>query len=77
MPEKKPGNWMTYMAWGTTISTTLAGLTGGGYFLGNYLDSRLGTNPWLKIVLIIAGLMLGIAYLVVSLSKLGKSNGEQ
>lgn len=65
------------MAWGSTISTSLAGLVAGGYFLGNYLDTRWGTNPWLKIVLMISGLALGISYLITTLSKLGKSKDEQ
>lgn len=77
MAEKNFSNWLKYMAWGSTIATTLAGLAGGGYLLGNYLDSRLGTDPWLKIILMIVGVALGISYLIYSLTKLGNSSDEQ
>lgn len=77
MADKNKNNWLTYMAWGSTIATALAGLVGGGYYIGNYLDSRLGTDPWLKIVLMISGVILGVSYLIISLNKLGKSNDEQ
>lgn len=65
------------MAFGSTIATALAGLVGGGYLLGNYLDIRCGTDPLFKIILMIAGVFLGIGYLIVSLNKLGKSTDEQ
>ena len=68
--------WIKYMAWGSTVATALAGLVGGGYYLGNYLDSRWGTDPRLKIGLMLVGVVLGIAYLIISLSKMGKSNDE-
>lgn len=77
MADKKISNWVKYMAWGSTIATALAGLVGGGYYIGNFLDTRLGTDPWLKVVLMISGVILGIAYLIISLNKLGKSKDEQ
>jgi F0F1-type ATP synthase assembly protein I len=77
MADKNIGNWVKYMAWGTTIATALAGLVGGGYYLGNLLDSYLGTDPWLKICLMISGVILGIVYLIISLNSLGKSKDEE
>jgi F0F1-type ATP synthase assembly protein I len=77
MADKDMSNWVRYMAWGSTIAAALAGLVAGGFFLGRYLDSRLGTIPYLTIVCMLAGLILGIAYLVLSLIKLGKSDHEQ
>ena len=59
------------MAFGTSIATTLAGLVGGGFLLGRFLDQRLGTQPWLSIFLIIMGLVLGGCYLFVTLRKFG------
>lgn len=59
------------MAFGTSIATTLAGLVGGGFFLGRFLDLRLGTQPWLSLLLMILGLVLGGCYLVVTLRKFG------
>ncbi len=77
MSDKNVSNWVKYMAWGSTAATALAGLVGGGYYLGNYLDMKWGTDPWLKIVLMISGLILGVSYLFVSLSKFGKTEDEQ
>lgn len=77
MTSKKINNLVKYIAWGSTIATVLAGLVAGGYFLGNFLDSRLGTDPWLKVVLILGGVFLGIGYLVMSLINLGKFDNEQ
>jgi F0F1-type ATP synthase assembly protein I len=76
MADKNSSSWVKYMAWGSTIGAALAGLVGGGYFIGNYLDSVWGTDPWLKIALMISGVILGVTYLILSLSKLGKSSDE-
>ncbi|HHY27408.1 MAG TPA: ATPase [Desulfitobacterium dehalogenans] len=59
------------MAFGTSIATTLAGLVGGGFVLGSFLDQRLGTQPWLSLLFMILGLVLGGCYLVVTLRKFG------
>ncbi|ACL22794.1 putative F0F1-ATPase subunit (Ca2+/Mg2+ transporter) [Desulfitobacterium sp. LBE] len=59
------------MAFGTSIATTLAGLVGGGFVLGRFLDQRFGTQPWLSLLLMILGLGLGGCYLVVTLRKFG------
>ena len=71
MDNKDNKNWFKYMLWGSTIATTLAGLVAAGYFLGDYLDSAANTDPWLNIVLMILGVILGLLYMIVSLSKLG------
>jgi hypothetical protein len=49
MAEKNISNWVKYMALGSTIATALAGLVGGGYLLGNFLDTRLGTDLGLRL----------------------------
>jgi len=77
MDKKGYKNWVKYMLWGSTIATTLAGLVAAGFFLGNYLDSALNTDPLLKIVLMILGVIFGLIYMVVSLSNLGKSDNGQ
>jgi len=65
------------MAFGTSIATTLAGLVGGGYFLGRFLDHRWGTQPWLQILLMLLGLVLGGSYLIVTLRKFGVSDDKK
>lgn len=76
MADKNISNWIKYMALGTSISVSFAGLVGVGYYLGNYLDLIWGTDPWLKISLMIFGVIIGIAYLIVTINKIGKSNNE-
>jgi F0F1-type ATP synthase assembly protein I len=40
-----------------TVGTVLVACIVLGYFLGSYLDRRLGTSPWL----VVAGVTLGTA----------------
>lgn len=74
MAENNKNNWFRYMAWGSVIAFSMAGLVGGGYLLGNILDTRLGTDPLLKIVLMITGVILGIIYLLFSVREFGNDD---
>jgi ATP synthase protein I len=65
------------IAFGTSIATTLAGLVGGGYLLGRFLDERWGTAPWLQLGFMLLGLGLGGSYLVVTLRKFGMSDDKK
>jgi ATP synthase protein I len=69
--------WQKAVAMGSSIATTLAVLVGGGYFLGQYLDSRWGTLPWLTISLILAGLVMGVSNLIITLKDLGASDDKK
>ncbi|EGW38911.1 AtpZ/AtpI family protein [Desulfosporosinus sp. OT] len=66
--------WQKGFEIGSSIATSLAGLVGGGFLLGRYLDDRLGTQPWLTIILMLSGLVLGGSYLVITLKKFGVSD---
>ncbi len=70
-------NLVKAMAFGTSIATTLAGLVGGGYLLGRFLDQRWDTQPWLQLLFMLLGLALGGSYLVVTLRKFGVSNDKK
>ncbi|AFM43468.1 Putative F0F1-ATPase subunit (ATPase_gene1) [Desulfosporosinus acidiphilus SJ4] len=61
--------WQKALAIGSSIATTLAGLVGGGFFLGRYLDARWDTQPILTIGLMLTGLVLGASYLVITLKE--------
>lgn len=74
---KPSKSWLKALTVGSTISTSLAGLVGGGFFLGRYLDARWGTEPWLTIGLMILGLVFGGSYLAVILKRFGASNGKK
>lgn len=62
-------SWQKALAIGSSIASTLAGLVGGGFFLGRYLDARWGTKPWLTLGLMLCGVALGAWYLVVTLKE--------
>lgn len=74
---KPSKTWLKALAVGSTISTSLAGLVGGGFFLGRYLDTRWGTEPWFTITLIILGLVFGGSYLAVTLKRFGASDEKK
>ena len=77
MADKRISNWVKYMAWASTVASSLAGLVAGGFFLGRYVDFRLGTDPWLTIVCVLVGVFLGLSYIILSIIKLGKSDNGQ
>lgn len=56
---KKPGGNLPFKEFGLygSLGITMVLLTVGGYFLGYWLDGKLGTSPYLSLV----GLFLGIA----------------
>ena len=70
-------SWQKAVTMGSTISTSLAGLVGGGYLLGHYFDSRWGTQPWLTLGLMLVGLALGAIYLVMTLKEFGASDDKK
>lgn len=68
--------WQKALVLGSSISSSLAILVGGGYFLGKYLDDRLLTKPLFTISCMLIGLALGGYYLVITLQKFGASNDK-
>jgi len=69
-------NIMRYIALGTSISTGLAGSVVIGIFLGQFLDRRLGTTPWLFLFCTLAGLGLGVYSVIHIIKMLEKTNSE-
>ena len=53
-----------------TVGTTLVGCIVVGYFLGSFLDRKLGTSPWL----VVAGVLLGTAAGFVGLFRMVSRN---
>ena len=74
---KDSKSWQKAVTMGSSISTSVAGLVGGGYFLGRYLDTRWGTQPWLTLSLMLVGLVLGAIYLVLTLKQFGASDDKK
>jgi F0F1-type ATP synthase assembly protein I len=53
-----------------TVGTTLVACIVTGYLLGNFLDRKLGTSPWLVVV----GVLLGTAAGFVGLFRMVSRN---
>lgn len=75
--ERNQKSWQKAVTVGSNIATSLAGLVGGGYLLGSYLDTRWGTQPWLTLSLMLVGLALGATYLVITLKEFGASDDKK
>jgi len=45
------------------ISTGLVLPILGGFFLGNYVDNRLGSSPWMTLLLLMFGVASGFGWL--------------
>jgi F0F1-type ATP synthase assembly protein I len=65
--NKKCSPWREFAQYGS-LGITLVILTVGGYFLGFWLDKKLGTSPYLSLV----GLFLGISAGFYQLYKIAK-----
>ncbi|AHF11085.1 MULTISPECIES: AtpZ/AtpI family protein [Dehalobacter] len=76
MADKFAGDVVKYMLWGSSSASALVGLEVGGYFFGNYLDTRFGTDPLFKAVLMILGILFSILSLILIYLKLGKTDGK-
>ncbi len=76
MVEKRP-SLLKAIALGSSMATTIAGLVGGGFLLGRYLDRYWGTQPWLQLLFMLTGLVAGGINLVFTLKKFGTSKDEK
>jgi ATP synthase protein I len=43
-----------------TVGSEVLFFLGGGFFLGRYLDHRLGTQPWLMVAGLLVGFVAGL-----------------
>lgn len=57
--EKRSGNWAKSLGNALTMATSFAASVALGYFGGSYLDSRLGTAPYLMLILLLLGVATG------------------
>jgi len=68
--------WMRTAAQVWAIPLLILVATGIGIGLGLWLDSKLGTKPWLAIVLTLFGLGAGLYESVKILIKVSEDNGN-
>lgn len=79
---KKDKDGETYQILGLvgSFGFTTAGAVAGGYFIGSYLDKKLGTTPWFMlsfILLGIAGSFIEFFRLVKKLLEENKKNDKR
>ena len=53
---------------------TTAGAIAGGYFLGSYIDKKLGTSPWFMLCFIILGIVGSFIEFFKVIKKLSGNN---
>jgi len=59
--EKRDQQWLLQaMGLTTVIGTELAVTVVSGYYCGHYLDRCFGTEPWLMLAGVIAGIAVGV-----------------
>jgi F0F1-type ATP synthase assembly protein I len=58
------------------LATELALLAGGGVVLGNWLDGKLGTGPWLTVLLLLGGFIGGTLNLFHGLARIQGNDDE-
>jgi F0F1-type ATP synthase assembly protein I len=76
--SRSDNRWMLTAAQVWSIPMLVLIATGIGLGLGLWLDSKLGTKPWLAIVLCLVGLAAGLyesAKILVSLTRENDDNG--
>lgn len=69
------GEKKDYLRWISILSTVginIVVATLIGFFIGYYLDSLLGTKPWLMIIFLILGIITGFRNLFQTLSRVTK-----
>ncbi|MGO0123396.1 AtpZ/AtpI family protein [Desulfothermobacter acidiphilus] len=68
------GKALRYFAVASTISIQFAASVVVGWWLGNYLDQRWHTAPWLGLLGLLVGIGAGILGIVRLLTRMGANN---
>jgi ATP synthase protein I len=63
------GAWTRSLGELLAVGTVLVACIVLGYFLGNYLDRRLGTSPWMVVVGVLLGTAAGFVQLFRTVSR--------
>ena len=70
-------SWLRAVSVGSSIPVTFVASVMGGFYVGRYLDRFLGTQPWLQLVFMFAGMGLGGTYFVYALKALRTTDDEK
>lgn len=74
MSENGKGNPLRAVAIASSISVEIAAGTIIGYYSGRWLDSKLGTDPWLMIAGLLVGLAAGMWGIILTLEAFNKKD---
>lgn len=58
----------------TTIPVVLLSGPVIGFFIGDYLDKRFGTSPWLMVFFVIIGFIASIRQTILIITRAGQNN---
>ncbi len=61
----------------TTIPVVLLSGPAVGYLIGNYLDKRLGTGPWLMVFFLVIGFVASIRQTITIITRAGQNSSDQ
>jgi len=76
--EKRRGNWAKSLGNAVSMAASFAASVALGYFAGSYLDSRLGTAPYLMLILLLLGVATGLKIMYEqAFGKRGDSSFEE
>lgn len=68
MPKKSPKHDFSGLNTASKIAFGLLIPILGGFFLGHYLDNRFSTEPWLTLLFLMLGVVIGFAGVYRSLN---------
>ncbi len=68
--------WMRAAAQAASIPLLIGIATGIGVLAGRWLDGKLGTSPWLTVILTLLGLAAGLYESVMILIKVTRNEDE-
>lgn len=78
--SRKTSNWVRALGDALSLATSFAAAVALGYFLGKFLDARLGTGPYLMLVMMLLGVAAGLKMMYEKAFGRGKPSpavGEQ
>lgn len=76
--EKRSGNWAKSLGNAVSMAASFAASVALGYFAGSFLDSRLGTEPYLMLILLLMGVATGLKIMYEqAFGKRGASSSEE
>jgi len=74
--QKNKFNRLRNVSLYTTIPIILLAGPALGYFIGNFLDNKLNTDPWLMIVFIVMGFAASVKETISFISKGNDNNAD-